>query len=86
MNFAKVIWEVGTMVGRRRLPQAPHAAGLNHINEPELDMCRQEAVEPGRLTRWYEKIRMLISDRRQVVSPMRSIGRELEESWPTGDY
>jgi KaiC/GvpD/RAD55 family RecA-like ATPase len=71
------------MDGRRRLPQTSHLTGGSHINEPELDMRRYVQVEPTRLTRVYGVIRKLISDGRGVVSPMRSIGRELEESWPT---
>ncbi|MGO9057466.1 MAG: hypothetical protein ACLQU2_08785 [Candidatus Binataceae bacterium] len=68
-----------------RLAQAPHLTGLSHISEPELDMCRYERVESGVLARIYDKLRKLIVERRGIVSPMRSIGRELEESWPTGE-
>ncbi len=73
------------MQGRMRLAQAPHLSGLSHISEPELDMRRLERVESGVFARVYDRIRKLIADGRGVVSPMRSIGRELEESWPTGE-
>jgi hypothetical protein len=73
------------MDGRMRSLRASHLTGLSHINEPELDMHRHRGIETGTLGRVYGMIRKLISDRRSIVPPMRSIGRELEESWPTGD-
>jgi hypothetical protein len=73
------------MEGRERLPQEPHLTGLSHINEPELDMRRHGRVERGMLGRAFDMIRKLVADGRGMVSPMRSIARELEESWPTGE-
>lgn len=73
------------MEGRKRLPQGPHLIGQSHVNEPELDMRRHTAVERGVLARALDMIRKLIADGRGMVSPMRSIARELEESWPTGE-
>ncbi len=73
------------MEGRKRLPQEPRLTGLSHINEPELDMCRHGRVERGTLARVFDTIRKLVADSRGVVSPMRSIAREMEESWPTGE-
>ena len=73
------------MEGRNKRPQEPRLTGLSHINEPELDMCRRPGVERGMLARALNLIRKLLADGRGIVSPMRSIARELEESWPTGD-
>jgi hypothetical protein len=73
------------MDGRRRLLQTPRLAGSGHISEPELDMRREVPSPTGALTRVLEGLRKLISDGGRIVSPMRSIGRELEESWPTGE-
>jgi len=73
------------MEGRKPVPQAPHLTGRSHINEPELDMRRQTLVERGICARAFDMIRKLAADSRAMVSPMRSIARELEESWPTGE-
>jgi hypothetical protein len=73
------------MEGRKKLPQVPHLTGLSHINEPELDMRRYGRVERGRLRQAFDLIRKLAADSRGMVSPMRSIAREMEESWPTGE-
>jgi hypothetical protein len=73
------------MEGRRRLPQTPRLSGFVHISEPELDMRREGGAQPGAFARLLELVRRLISDGGTIVSPMRSIGRELEESWPTGE-
>ena len=73
------------MEGRRRSPQVPRLSGSVHINEPELDMCRAGPGETSILTRVLNMILTLISGSGSIGSPMRSIGRELEESWPTGE-
>ena len=73
------------MEGRNKRPQEPRLTGLSLIDEPELDMCRHPRVERGLLARGLDLIRKLVADGRGIVSPMRSIARELEESWPTGD-
>jgi hypothetical protein len=78
--------DVEEMDGRRTLPHTGHLAELSQISEPELDMRRQAHVRPGALGRVYGIIRKLIADRRGSGSPMRSIAREMEESWPTGEY
>jgi hypothetical protein len=71
----------------RRFPQTPHLTGLSHINEPELDMLRQRGAEEiGVMGRLQRIIRKLVSDSRQTVAPMRSIAREMEESWPSGEW
>jgi hypothetical protein len=74
------------MDGRRTSPHTGRLTVLSHISEPELDMRRHAQVERGALGRIYGAVRKLISDSRGIVSPMRSIAREMEESWPTGDY
>jgi len=74
------------MDGRRGLPQTPRLTGFAHISEPELDMRRETTSQTGGVfARLLDAIRKLISDGGTIVSPMRSIGRELEESWPTGE-
>ena len=74
------------MDGRRRLPHAGRLTESSDISEPELDMRRHARVQSGALGRLYGVIRTLIADSRGIVSPMRSIAREMEESWPTGEY
>ncbi len=73
------------MEGRSRLPQTPRLSGFVHISEHELDMRREGRTQPGALARLFDMVRRLISNGGGTVSPMRSIGRELEESWPTGE-
>ncbi len=73
------------MDGRRRSPQTPRTAGFVHISEPELDMRRDSARPSGAMERLLDAVRRLIFDRARMVSPMRSIARELEESWPAGE-
>jgi hypothetical protein len=72
------------MDGRRR-SEAPRLTGFVHVTEPELDMPRELRARTGAFTRVARMIRKLISDRHIVVPPMRSIARELEESWPAGE-
>jgi hypothetical protein len=72
------------MDGRRRL-QPPRSTAFAQVSEPELDMPRKLRVRNRAFARLAEMIRGLISDRHIVVAPMRSIARELEESWPTGE-
>ncbi|HEV3115129.1 MAG TPA: hypothetical protein VGY99_32000 [Candidatus Binataceae bacterium] len=73
------------MEERRRSPQAPRLTGSVQISEPELDMCRQRPVETSTLARVRNMLHTLILGSRSIVLPMRSIGREIEESWPTGE-
>lgn len=73
------------MDGLRRLPQTPRLTGFVPISEPELDMRRDGLAPSGAFVRLLDRARKLISNRGSTVSPMRSIGRELEESWPTGE-
>ncbi len=73
------------MDGRRRSPLTPRTAGLVHVSEPELDMRRDSARPSGAMERLFDLVRRMIFDRARMVSPMRSIGRELEESWPASE-
>jgi hypothetical protein len=53
------------------------------VVEPELDMNRMRP-RPSGLGRLIEMFRRLTPTGRDVVgSPRRSIGRELEEAWPS---
>ncbi len=70
------------MVGWSTLAQAPQTTGPARISDPELDMCRSCEVPAGALDRLHDLIRKLIVNGRNLVSPMRSVARELEESWP----
>ncbi len=73
------------MEGRRKLPHTTQAALSANVIDPELDMCRSRDVPLGAVARLLQALRQLIADGRNMVSPMRSIGRELEESWPAGE-
>jgi hypothetical protein len=74
------------MEGRRRLPQIPETPRPEaNISEPELDMCRQRPSETSTFGRVRDIIRTLMSGGHAITSPMRSVARELEESWPTGE-
>ena len=74
------------MDGRRRTPDAARLTPSSNISEPELDMHRHAPVLLGPLARIYGMIRRLIADGHNPGSPMRSVARELEESWPAGEY
>jgi hypothetical protein len=74
------------MDGRRSRLEAPQPAQLSNVHEPELDMRRCAQAPAGVFARVYGSIRKLIVDGRGAGSPMRSIARELEESWPSGEY
>jgi hypothetical protein len=69
----------------RRGSDSPRLTQFVHTSEPELDMRRDLGAPTGTLTRLARMLRGLISARRITVAPMRSIGRELEESWPMGE-
>ena len=71
---------------RMTLPRRSRITGGPRISEPELDMCRHYHATTGSFSRVYLLIRRLIAHHRDIVAPMRSIGRELEESWPTRDW
>jgi hypothetical protein len=73
------------MVVRRTLPQRPRVTATANVIDPELDMRRSSEFTAGTLERLREIFCKLIRKGRKPVSPMRSIGRELEESWPAGE-
>jgi len=53
------------------------------VVEPELDMKRMRP-RPSALGRLIEMLRWLTPMSREVVGPpRRSVGRELEEAWPS---
>ena len=55
------------------------------VNEPELDMNRTRPRASG-FSRLIELLRWLTPISREVVGPpRRSVGRELEEDWPSRD-
>jgi hypothetical protein len=63
--------------------QAPTRSG--RVVDPEMDMKR-EGVRPAVLTSRISRImRWLMPESRQVTPPMRSVARELEEAFPSGD-
>lgn len=70
------------MDGRSTRPRTPQVTLSANIIDPEMDMCRSREVPLGALARLHQALRQLWLDGRNMVSPMRSIGRELEESWP----
>ena len=72
------------MAGQRMLPQTPVIQSVNVI-DPELDMRRSTEAPAGTFARLRESLRKLVSEGRRMRSPMRSIARELEESWPAGE-
>jgi hypothetical protein len=74
------------MDGRRKSPQKSCVTEYVHVSEPELDMRRETRVESGALARLRAIVIRLVSGSRRMVSPMRSIGRELEESWPAQEH
>ncbi len=71
------------MAGQRTFPQTPVIHSVNVI-DPELDMRRSTQPPAGTIARLREGLRKLLSEGR-MRSPMRSIARELEESWPGGE-
>jgi hypothetical protein len=73
------------MVGRSTLEQAPRTTTFVKVSDPELDMCRSPDAPAGTLDHVRALIRKLIVNGRNMVSPMRSIAREMEESWPAGE-
>lgn len=72
----------------RRFSFAPGATGATargRIVEPELDMNRERHQPPQLISRISAIVRWLLPESRQVGPPMRSVARELEESFPSRD-
>ncbi len=58
---------------------------FEQVVEPELDMNRIRPRQSA-LSRLFEILRWLTPAGHQVVGPpRRSVGRELEEAWPSGE-
>ena len=76
------------MVEERRFSFAPgamEASARGRIVEPELDMNRKRRQPPPFISRISAIVRWLLPESRQVGPPMRSVARELEESFPSRD-
>lgn len=76
------------MVQERRSSFASSAMGATahgRIVEPELDMNRERHRPPILASRISAIVRWLLPESRQVGRPMRSVARELEESFPSRD-
>jgi hypothetical protein len=62
------------------------ANSAQRVIEPELDMARFRRRELSAVAILRELMRKLLPAGQWVVhSPMRSIAREIEEVWPSGD-
>lgn len=72
---------VRSFVFSERVPQRPA-----QVVEPELDM-RRATAPPSPAAGWLrELLRWLIPGSYSIARPpMRSVARELEEVWPSGD-
>jgi hypothetical protein len=57
----------------------------NQVVEHELDMNRIGARSPARVSKLRGWIRWLKPGSHLVVAPMRSVDRELEDVWPSGN-
>ena len=57
------------------------------VVEPELDMNRERAQKSPTVSALRELLRWLMPGADKAVRPpMRSIAREIEEAWPSGDH
>jgi hypothetical protein len=64
---------------------APEANAHGRIVEPELDMNRERRQPPILISRISAIVRWLLPESHKVGPPMRSVARELEESFPSRD-
>jgi hypothetical protein len=61
-------------------------SGSGRVSEPELDMSRLGPRQSSAASILHELMRKLLLGGNSVVrSPMRSIAREIEEAWPSGE-
>jgi hypothetical protein len=61
-------------------------SGSSRVVEPELDMNRERRRSPAAaLARLFEALRWLTPSGQAMGPPMRSVGRELEEAFPSRD-
>lgn len=58
----------------------------SRVIEPELDMNRRSLRVPAGVFWLRGLIRVLVPAGRLTGPPMRSVGRELEEAWPSLDH
>jgi hypothetical protein len=58
----------------------------SRVVEPELDMNRQGSRMPAGLYRMWQTLWMRTPGRLTTAAPMRSVGRELEERWPSREH
>jgi hypothetical protein len=64
-----------------RLPDRPQ-----RVVEPELDMNRERSQQWTAVNALRELLRWLLPGADKAVRPpMRSVAREIEEAWPSGD-
>ncbi|HVA69460.1 MAG TPA: hypothetical protein VNF45_09105 [Candidatus Binataceae bacterium] len=78
----KEVLAVGEAMHRGRSSSAAHQR-IGHIIDPEIDMNRRAMRRPTIVTRMLELVRWLTPGEKSIVPPMRSVGRELEEFWPS---
>lgn len=74
------------MVGRGRPSRLGSLFGRSEagrVREPELDMQRGTVQPARRMAVLYAAWRWLAPGRAGPAAPMRSVDRELEESWPS---
>ncbi len=58
----------------------------SRVVEPELDMNRRGSRVPAGVFWLRGLLRALVPAGRLTGPPMRSVGRELEEAWPSRDH
>jgi len=58
----------------------------SRVVEPELDMNRRGSRVPAGVFWLRDFLRVFVPAGRLTGSPMRSVGRELEEAWPSRDH
>jgi hypothetical protein len=93
-TLCKIDEHHNTRYGERRLTEwrswmgRSMALGLgksSRVIEPELDMNRGSTRVPAGFFRLLDRLRSLVPAARMTGPPMRSVGRELEELWPSRD-
>ncbi len=76
-----MLW-LRTMVGQFR---QIHSSPAVRVVEPELDMKRPAPRPSILLENASRLLRWLMPEGQRTGAPMRSVARELEEAFPTGD-
>ena len=67
----------------RSLVEQRYSAGRGRVVEPELDMARTRAVATPAISKVQRLLRWLMPNDRGARPPMRSVDRELEETFPS---